>query len=187
VPEIWNAGNRKIALDMVGLALWWAEGDKNRWRVCVTNSDPDVIRLFVQWMREVYNVPMRKFRAQIHVHQDTDSTKAQRFWRRIIGIAKEQFSKTSVKRTSSVVRERRLPYGTCKVMVHDARLFDLVRSRWSQIQSLTGSRWSFTQALASNERATLTLGHRLEPEFHRRTGGKSPDPAPTIVTSRPPF
>ena len=156
VPRVWNARDHRIALDLVGLALWWAEGDKNRWRVSVSNSDPDVIRLFVHWLREVYNVPLRKFRAAIQVHQDTDPTKTKRFWRRTIGITTEQFSKTIVKEKSSEVRERRLPYGTCKVMVHDVRLFDLVKSRWSQIQSLTGSRWSITRPLANIERLIPT-------------------------------
>ena len=153
LPPSWDVQDRKFVLDVVGLALWWAEGDKSRWHVGICNSDPDVIRIFLHWLREVYNVPLRRFRAHISVHKDTDPIRTLRAWRRITGIPREQFGKTTVKRNRSRFRGHKLPYGTCHVAVHDVKLFDIVRSRWSKLQSLTGSRASLPVPLTEPARA----------------------------------
>jgi transcriptional regulator with XRE-family HTH domain len=42
---------------LVGCALYWAEGDKNRNQVRLANSDPELIRLFVRFLREQFGVP----------------------------------------------------------------------------------------------------------------------------------
>lgn len=137
-----DADDRKFALDLIGLALWWAEGSKNRWRIAVTNSDPDVILLTLSWLREVYSVPMRKFRAHIHVHRDIGARAALRFWRRLTGIPRNQFYKTHVKPGASRIREGRLAYGTCTLYVFDTKLFDEFRSKLDQLRRLPRLRGS---------------------------------------------
>ena len=73
--EMYQAGMQeflflsKKSLFKVGLALYWAEGDKNRLeRVKFTNSDHRLIALMMRWFREICRVPENKFRIALHIH-----------------------------------------------------------------------------------------------------------------------
>jgi len=137
---IWERPDRSLVLDLVGLGLWWGEGRKDRHKVSVCNSDPAVLALVVAWLREVYRVPLRKFRAGVHIHRDLDSEATLRFWRKVTGIPRGQFHKIQVFRARDRLTKRRgarkMLYGVCTVSVYDVRLFDVILRRLSRIKSL---------------------------------------------------
>lgn len=99
-------------LFLVGLSLYWAEGAKAKpWnpsvQVCLINSDADVIRVFLAWL-DLLGVRRDEliFRVAIHTSGDVDA--AERFWAEVVGIARTQLARTSLKRHEPRLR-RRLP------------------------------------------------------------------------------
>lgn len=58
-------------LHLAGCMLHWAEGSKKRNRVTLTNSDPDLVALFVRFLRECHGVPPDKITLSVNCHLST--------------------------------------------------------------------------------------------------------------------
>lgn len=111
-------------LFLVGLSLYWAEGDKHmQERVKFTNSDPDMIAIIMKWFREICNVPENKFRIALHIHTLHSNNNLINYWSKITKVPKNQFNKTFVKPTSLKQRRNILYNGTCAIIVNDRNLF----------------------------------------------------------------
>ena len=55
---------------MLGIALYWGEGYKSGNEECgFTNSNPDIIRAFILWLRRVYNVPSSDLILRVSIKQ----------------------------------------------------------------------------------------------------------------------
>lgn len=86
----------------VGVALYWAEGSKSKphrqqERVTFINSDPNVIKVFLAWLR-LLNVPRAHLRFHVHIHESADVSEAERFWIDQVGHDPDAFGKTTLKR-----------------------------------------------------------------------------------------
>jgi hypothetical protein len=57
-------------LHLAGCMLYWAEGSRERNAVIFTNSDPEMVRLFVCFLRECFAVPDDKFRITCNLFAD---------------------------------------------------------------------------------------------------------------------
>ena len=47
---------RGVDLYVAGCMLYWGEGTKDRNSLCITNSDPDMVRFFMRFIREACGV-----------------------------------------------------------------------------------------------------------------------------------
>jgi transposase-like protein len=87
---------------LVGAALYWAEGSKAKeWRpwesVRFTNSDPAMIKVFLEFLRAM-DVDSSRLRFAVQIHESADVTAAEAFWREVVGGPAAIFGKTSIKR-----------------------------------------------------------------------------------------
>ncbi len=109
---------------LVGVALYWAEGAKNRAEsVKFANSDEKMIAFMMRWFREICRVPEKKFRIHIHIHTLHSRNNIVNYWSKITGIGREQFYKPYIKQTSLGQRKNILYSGTCSIVIHDKSLF----------------------------------------------------------------
>ncbi|WP_445270786.1 helix-turn-helix domain-containing protein [Streptomyces sp. DSM 41634] len=103
-----NAAARDIGplsdreLFLVGVGLYWAEGSKDkayarRERVIFVNSDPDMIRLHLAWLR-LLDVEDEHLRYSLMIHETADASSAEAFWADLTGADASQFLKTTLKR-----------------------------------------------------------------------------------------
>lgn len=112
----------KYELLLIGATLYWAEG-YNRdttgkgHEVCFANSSPDMVKLFLRFLREIIHVPEDKLRVAIHIHPNIDEKSAINFWSRVTNIPKERFHITrQISRASQGKRPKNsLPYGTIRL------------------------------------------------------------------------
>jgi len=120
-------------LRVIGAALYWAEGGKDRNVVDFVNSDPDMVRLMMRFFREVCNVEETKFRGILHIHPHLDVEAALRFWSSVTGIPVSQFYKTQLAVSKASVHHRadRLPNGTFRISICDTMLSCKIRG-WSR-------------------------------------------------------
>lgn len=114
----------KNSLFLIGLSLYWAEGDKHKQeRIKFTNSDPILVALILRWFREICDVPESKFRVALHIHNLHVSPEVQKYWRKITGVPTDQFQKIYVKHSTLKYRRNVLYNGTCAIVVNNKDLF----------------------------------------------------------------
>lgn len=87
---------------LLGVALYWAEGTKDkpyerREVVNFVNSDVTVIRLFMSWLR-LLDVPTDQCTFRVYIHETADADAAVAYWAAIVGVVPTDFSKTVLKR-----------------------------------------------------------------------------------------
>jgi hypothetical protein len=107
--------------------LFWAEGSRARNAVRFTNSDPEMMRLFVAFLRRCFDVPDEKFRLECNLFADhiERQREIEQFWLDVVGVPRTCLTKTMVNtysKYSQKKRRNRLPYGTCRVTVSDTRI-----------------------------------------------------------------
>lgn len=114
----------KNPLFLVGLALYYAEGDKHKGeRVKFTNSDEKLITLMMHWFREICLVPEEKFRIALHIHSLHSKPNIKKYWIKITGIPEKRFNKIYIKKTSLRQRRNILYQGTCAIVINNKDLF----------------------------------------------------------------
>jgi hypothetical protein len=89
-------------LFIVGVALYWAEGAKDKpYRrtevLNFINSDPNVIRLFLSWL-DLLGVTRDRLTVRVSIHETADVAGAEKFWAEVTGIDVSSFSKATLKR-----------------------------------------------------------------------------------------
>lgn len=84
----------------LGVGLYWGEGNKkNKHSVRLGNTDPKLIRKFIEFLVKICGVRIEKFRFGLQIFGDMDSKKAMKFWLHELkefGIAASQFFKVTV-------------------------------------------------------------------------------------------
>jgi hypothetical protein len=127
-------------LYVAGCMLYWAEGDKTRNSVRLTNSDPALIALFGRFLRECFGVPEENFRVNCYLFADHvgRQREVEQFWLDVLGLPGACLRKSivnSYSRASKRKRVNKLPYGTCKVVVHRT---EIVQTIYGSIQEFAG-------------------------------------------------
>ncbi len=125
-------------LKLIGIILYLGEGGKTGGVVRLANSDPEVIKMTMRFLREICGVAESKFRGHIHTFAHADVDKTERYWSQITGIPRSQFYKTYVKPSSASLQKRStLPFGTIDVCVCDKQLFLTIMGWIEKIKELT--------------------------------------------------
>jgi transcriptional regulator with XRE-family HTH domain len=131
---------RRGASYIAGCMLFWAEGDKARNDVRMSNSDPDLLRTFADFLREHFDVRDEDFRVYCHLFADHLDAKSriEQFWVDRLGLPPSCLRKSQVNvysRYSQKKRRNTLPYGTCKLVVHSTQI---VQTIYGSIQEYGG-------------------------------------------------
>ncbi|WP_149179880.1 hypothetical protein [Streptomyces sp. TRM49041] len=87
---------------LVGVALYWAEGAKDktyqrRERLHFINSDPNVITLYLRWL-DLLGVMPDRLRLRVSIHESADVGEAEKFWAELAGVDVATFQKPILKR-----------------------------------------------------------------------------------------
>lgn len=122
---------KSYELLLLGAALYWAEGYKRHGGKIPTaylsfsNSDPNMVKVFLRFAREVLKVSEEKVKPRIHLYPSTEKEDAIRFWSEITSISKERFSTSvQVSRASQGKRPKNLlPNGTLDLRIHSRQKF----------------------------------------------------------------
>jgi hypothetical protein len=126
-------------LHLAGCMLYWAEGSKDRNRVKLTNSDPDLLALFVRFLRQCYGIAPERIKLSVncHLNNGLDLAAIEAWWLERLGLPAACLRKASVNRFSRASRWRRnvLLYGTASVSVYSTAV---VQSIYGAIQEYAG-------------------------------------------------
>jgi len=114
-----------------GCMLYWAEGEKNRCRLSISNSDVDLLRFFIGFVREHFSVTHDQMRIHCHLFADHlgRQREIERFWLNALELPSDRLGKSVVNtysKYSEKKRKNKLPHGTCKLTVHSTRVVQTV-------------------------------------------------------------
>jgi len=127
-------------LYVIGCMLYWAEGSRNRNKLVFTNSDPEMLRVFVNFLRCAFGVPDGRIRLTCNLFADHAERQRQieDFWLEVAGLPRGSLCKSTVNHYSPYTKKKRtnkLPYGTCRVVINST---ELAQTIYGSIQELAG-------------------------------------------------
>ena len=128
VAEAEQKGKRDVGrlserdIFILGTALYWGEGYKSGNEECgLTNSNPDIIRSFITWMRRIYNVrsPDLILRVSINNSHRGRVKEVEKYWSKVTGIPLTQFTTTSLIKSSAhkIYSDPQKHFGTLRVKI----------------------------------------------------------------------
>src|SRR3989344_4686983 len=128
--EVKISNNRDLLI--LGAALYWGEGTKYIGKnpsLIFTNSDPDMIRVYMRFLREALCLDESLIKAGIHIHPYIDKRKAKCYWAKISGLPKDLFYIVNVISSASKGKRspRKLPYGIVVIKVNRRQIFYRVK------------------------------------------------------------
>ncbi|MER5720293.1 hypothetical protein [Streptomyces sp. NPDC002132] len=125
-------------LFMAGVALYWAEGSKDkpyarRENVTFVNSDPGVIQIYLAWL-SLLGVEPERLAYRVMIHMTADVEEAKRFWADLVGIDVSGLQKTTIKKHNPVTVRKNIGenYRGCLVIrvSQAAELYRQIEGWW---------------------------------------------------------
>lgn len=120
----------KNLLHACSCMLYWAEGHKknNKNTVAFSNSNPSMVRLFLRFLKEQFDVPEQKISININCYTDIKGSKEiESYWLRELGLPESCLRKTMINKISKASHNKRvgyLEYGTCRLVVNDTSIIN---------------------------------------------------------------
>jgi transposase-like protein len=131
---------RRDPLHVAGCMLYWAEGWKAQNQVHFSNSDPEMVKFFVAFLRRSFGVRDEDIRLTCNLFADhaERQREIEQFWLAVTGLPEASLRRSIVNvysKYSAKKRRNKLPYGTCRVVVHKT---SVVQSIYGAIQEYGG-------------------------------------------------
>lgn len=127
------------ALHMAGCMLHWGEGSKHRNAVTFTNSDVDMMRLFIRFLRECCSAEGEALRFSVNCFLGNGLTlsEIEAYWLSALELPSSSLRKATVNRASSASRRsgRILLHGTGRLVLHSTAV---AQSIYGAIQEYGG-------------------------------------------------
>jgi hypothetical protein len=117
-------------LKTLALGLYLAEGTKsNSISVRLSNSDPNLIKIFLNFLKNICGVKLQKIKLWLTLHSDISATEAKLYWSQCLNIPLSRFSESVIMdhRGNGLFRKKSL-YGTVTVCVHNIKLRRLLQN-----------------------------------------------------------
>jgi hypothetical protein len=106
-------------LHLAGCMLFWAEGSKHRNRVTLTNSDADLVALFVRFLTQCHDVQPERITLTVncHLNNGLELEEIEAWWLSHTGLPAESLRKAAVNRVSrlSMASQRPPPWNGQRV------------------------------------------------------------------------
>jgi transcriptional regulator with XRE-family HTH domain len=135
-----QAAHRREPLHAAGCMLFWAEGSRDRNAVKFSNSDPAMMAFFIHFLRAYFEIAQSRFRVWCNLHADhaVRQRAVEDLWLQTLNLPRDCLTKSTVNVYSRATRRKRtnmLPYGTCRLTVHDTAV---VQHIYGAIQEYAG-------------------------------------------------
>ena len=142
--ELARAGD---PLFVAGCMLYWAEGGKSRTQLRFVNSDPEMLALFMRFLRTYFAVEDEAVRVTCHLFADhaPRQREVEDFWLHVLGLPRTRLGKSMVNtysKHSKKLRTNKLPYGTCRIVVSRTRLVQMVYGAIQELAGFERSAWA---------------------------------------------
>lgn len=134
-------------LHQMGCMLYWGEGDKNKNSCGLANSDPNLLKFFLKFLIESYNIStdMITFRVNCHLNNDLTIEQIENYWLNILNLPKSCLRKPIINTKSSASKEKKdkniLPYGTGHIRVNSTELVQNIFGAIQEYGNFINKEW----------------------------------------------
>ena len=126
---------------LIGVALYWAEGSKERDSsigngVRFNNSDPLMVKLFLKWIRDIIKVNEEDIKCDIYIHENSKNRIEDviRFWSNIVNIPEDRlkyyFKKNKIKTKRKNIGDKY--FGLVRITVKKSSYLNRKISGWTE-------------------------------------------------------
>lgn len=123
-----SLNSKEEKLRIAGIMLYWAEGNKQENTVDLANSDPKMIKIFLNSLREICQVDEKRLRAFVYCYANQNTEKLESFWSKITKIPRSQFQKTYVRKDYSPTKKGKMKHGLVHIRYNDQRLVTQIKN-----------------------------------------------------------
>jgi len=116
-------------LEIIGLVLWLSEGDRTQ--LSLANGNPNIIRKYLRFLREICNFKEEKIRAVIHCHDTLSYKSCIRYWSKVTKIPFSRFRKPFIKKDKG--GKRNYPYGILRIVAQNVKLINIFNERLKEM------------------------------------------------------
>src|SRR3989344_2022798 len=110
-----------VTKKLICAMIYWCEGSKSPRGMRFTNSDPKLIKRFLELLKSSYNIEWGRVRVCLHLHSYHDIKKQTRFWSEVLRIPIDQFNKPFLKPNTGKRIKDNYP-GCAAIYYHDTIL-----------------------------------------------------------------
>jgi transcriptional regulator with XRE-family HTH domain len=138
---------RREPLHLAGCMLYWGEGAKGPPnQVCFSNTDPEMVRLFVKFLLTYFEIRDSDIRISCHLFADhlKRQREIERYWLSVAGLPSESLRKSVVNlysRSSKRKRVNKLPNGTCQVVLSRVLVLQSILGSIQEYAGFTRAAW----------------------------------------------
>ena len=118
----------KAELLSLGIGLFLGEGNRrDHFHMRFTNSDPNIIKLFLQFIRKICCVKEEKINAFINIFDDRIYQVSLKHWIKVTGIPKTRFYKPTIRPGKIGTYKNKSKYGTITLVVGNTKFVNQIK------------------------------------------------------------
>lgn len=126
------------SLFIMGCSLYWAEGNKSRNMMGFSNSDPNMLKLFMRFLMTYFNANKEDFKVNLHTHKDNGKpiNEIMKYWMEVLDLPEKAMMKPYVdirQVSGSRGRKNTLHNGIIRINLYDTKL---IQNLYGAIQEL---------------------------------------------------
>ncbi len=130
-------------LKVAGIMLYWAEGTLRGNTVDFANSNPQMIKIFLKFLREICGINDGRLRVYLYAYSYHNLKELKAYWHNVTEVPLSQFTKPYVREGNPNLSNRKLPYGLIHIRYNDKRLLATIKF-WID-EYLNNNGWVGTQ------------------------------------------
>lgn len=109
-----------VTLELALAMLYWGEGGKTGNRIFLGNTDPKLLKFFLDGLVRVYNLPRNSVRCALHLRADQNVDEMKKFWSSILEIPIESFKEAYFDSGTKGSPTRAGYHGVCTLMYYNS-------------------------------------------------------------------
>ncbi len=127
-------------LHVAGCMLFWAEGTKSKSSVIFTNSDPNMMKLFIRFLREIYDIKNDEVSLFCAVHDCDNTTFVEDFWCEELGLKRENLRKTQIIKSGTGKKNKHL-YGIARIAIYNMKIVQRIYGAITKYAEIAIPKW----------------------------------------------
>lgn len=121
---------------ILGIALYWAEGSKQGKKnvsqgVIFSNSDPQMILLFLAWLKRICGIDEKDIIYELYIHQSQNMSLCKKYWVKKLSISQTKLNRIYLKKHTPLKgKNYRKNYGLIRIIVRRSTNFNRKIRGW---------------------------------------------------------
>lgn len=138
IKGLTKMNNSEMFLYGLGIGIYWGEGNKapKCGSLRVTNSDPGLIRVFLKFIKKIFQLEDKRFSFSIVSFNDVDPEIARNYWSKELKISPERFGKITIIPTQGKgTYKKKSRYGVCTAQGNNIKLRKLIIDKIDELRN----------------------------------------------------